>query len=515
MAAAVAAAAVAAAATTSSADLRTPGGSGGSPDAAGTVTRHDGTGREWRDERAALPVVGTLPTMATSTLQPSRSPIDIQAEPAARPHLVSVRRLVLRFALAGLPALAAAIVVTAVASVRIGTRLGIEDAKRTTWVSAQIVQDRALDDALLAGDHNAVAQLDQFVRKYVVRGALVRVKLWRGDGTIIYANEPRLIGSRYPLDADAMAVIHGEVDAIAEVSDLQKPENQYERERLRLLEVYQSVKASNGTPLLFEAYFRYNDVRSTGASLWREFGPIAVGALLLLELVQIPFAWSMARRLRAGQRERERLLQHAIDSSDAERRRIASDLHDGAVQDLTGVSMSLTAAARTAEASGPRDAMADAGSKIRETVKSLRSMLVDIYPPNLHEEGLESALVDLVAGLHNRGIHTELAVERGTGKLRRETVRLLYRSAQEAIRNVAAHSNATEVAVRVTPRPNDVLLTVEDDGDGFDGGTMTNRAERGHVGLRSLSGLLQDAGGGIEIRSHPGQGTHVAVTVPR
>ena len=503
------------AATARSADLGIPGGSGGVLDAAGGARPRNGTARATAGERAALPVVGTLRSMSTSTLQPGRSPIDVEATASPRPPVVSVRRLVLRFALAGLPALAAAIVVTAVASVRIGTRLGIEDAKRTTWVSAQIVRDRFLDDALLAGDHNAIVRLDEFVRTYVVRGALVRVKIWRADGTIIYANEPRLLGAKYPLDADAMAVINGEVDAIAEVSDLRKPENQYEKERVRLLEVYQSVKAANGTPLLFEAYFPYNNVRSTGASLWREFGPIAVGALLLLELVQIPFAWSMARRLRSGQRQRERLLHHAIDSSDAERRRIASDLHDGAVQDLTGVSMSLAAAARTTDVAGPRDTMADAGSKIRETVKSLRSMLVDIYPPNLHEEGLESAMVDLVAGLHNRGIHTELAVDPGTGELRRETVSLLYRSAQEAIRNVAAHANATEVVVRVKPRPNDIVLTVEDDGDGFDGATMTNRAERGHVGLRSLSGLLQDAGGGIEIRSHPGHGTHVTVTVPR
>ena len=514
--AAVAAVAVAVAVVTArSAELEAPGGSRSAPSGAGSVppVRTAAAGR-----RAALPVVGTLRTMSTSTIEPTRGRIDLEAQKPARLQVVSVRRLVLRFALAGLPALAAAIVVTAVASVRIGTRLGIEDAKRTTWVSARIVEDQQLDDAFLAGDPAAIARTDEFVGRYVVRGALMRVKIWRADGKILYANEPRLIGATYPLDADATAIINGKSGksgAIAEVSDLRKPENQYEKERARLLEVYQAVQASNGTPLLFEAYFRYDDVRSTGTSLWREFGPIAVGALLLLELVQIPFAWSMARRLRSGQRQRERLLQHAIDSSDAERRRIASDLHDGAVQDLTGVSMSLAAAARITDTPAPRDSMTDAGSKIRETVKSLRSMLVDIYPPNLHEEGLENALVDLVAGLHNRGVTTELAVELGTTALPRETVSLLYRSAQEAVRNVAAHSNASEVIVRVKSRPDDILLTVEDNGDGFDGATMANRAQRGHVGLRSLSGLLNDAGGCIEIRSQSGQGTHVSVTVPR
>jgi two-component system, NarL family, sensor kinase len=464
-------------------------------------------------------VVGSLGSMA-STLPAEAPRIDPPSRRTARPQVISVRRMVLRFALAGLPALAAAIVITAVASVRIGTKLGIDDAVRITSVSAQIVEDLALTDDLVGNDkaaaQDARLKIDKVVRQYIVRGALVRVKIWDAKGVILYANEPRLVGKQYPLEEDAMAVLHGRADAKAEVSDLRKPENEFETEK-RLLEVYEGAETpGNHTPLLFETYFRYDAVKSTGASLWRQFGPIAVGALLLLELVQIPFAWSMARRLRTGQRQRERLLQHAIDSSDAERRRIASDLHDGAVQDLTGVSMSLAAAARSTDANGSRETMTDAGSKIRETVKSLRSMLVDIYPPNLHEEGIESALADLVAGLHNRGIATELHVDLGSAELSRESVSLLYRSAQEAVRNVAAHSNASEVVVRVRSRgSNDIVLSVEDDGDGFDGAIMTNRVQRGHVGLRSLAGLLQDAGGGIEIRSQPGQGTFVQVTVPR
>ena len=66
------------------------------------------------------------------------------------------------------------------------------------------------------------------------------------------------------------------------------------------------------------------------------FAVPAIGALLILELVQIPLAISLARRVRAGQEERERLLLRAVEASDAERRRIASDLHDGVVQNLTG-----------------------------------------------------------------------------------------------------------------------------------------------------------------------------------
>ena len=94
-----------------------------------------------------------------------------------------------------------------------------------------------------------------------------------------------------------------------------------------------------------------------------------------------------------------------------------------------------------------------------------------------------------------------------------EAVALLYRAAQEALRNVANHSHATTVTVRVTVDHHGGVLTVEDDGVGFDPETLSNRMHRGHVGLRSLAGLVHDAGGAIEIRSVPGVGTRVDVRV--
>lgn len=442
------------------------------------------------------------------------APTVIEPPTASRQPVISVRRLVGRFALAGLPALAAVIVITAAASVRVGTRLGIADAKRVNWLGSAVVEQQGLDDSLLDGSTAALAKVDAVVRRYVVRGSLVRVKIWSGAGKIIYSNEPRLIGMQFKLGADELAVLGGGLDVDAHVSDLKEAENLYETER-RLLEVYRAVKLPSGTPVLFEGYFRYDDVRRTGRDLWAQFAPIAVGALLVLELVQIPFAVSLARRLRSGQHQRERLLQHAIDASDAERRRIAHDLHDGAVQELTGVSLSLAAAARSSPGVASTKLMVEAGAKIRETVKSLRSMLVDIYPPNLYEEGLESALADLLGGLHNRGVVTHLTVSPGALDLSRDEVSLLYRSAQEAIRNVVSHARASEVSVSVDRRTASTVLVVEDDGIGFDPEMLADRSRAGHVGLRGLVGLVQDAGGEIEVRSEPNRGTFVQISLPR
>lgn len=444
-----------------------------------------------------------------------RSPAGLSGSDAARrlAQPVPVGRLVLRFALAGLPAVLVAVVVTAWASVRVGTDQGIQDAKRVAFVSGRIVEAIGLDDRIVDRDPEAIAKLDAVVREYVKKAALVRVKVWTADGTVVYSDAPQLVGQRFELSEESLRALQNPSEPEAEVTNVDKEENAFESET-KLLEVYQGIRTPGGTPLLFETYFPYDRVTAVGRSMWREFAPIAVGCLLLLELVQIPFAWSLARRLRIGQQQRERLLQHAIESSDAERRRIASDLHDGVVQELTGVSMTLSAATLRGGTANPETVMTSAGHQIRESVKSLRSLLVDIYPPNLHEEGLTSALADLLGSLHNRGLLTELDVNVPEEALSPQNVSLLYRAAQEAVRNVASHARATRVAVTVSRHGELVALVVDDDGRGFDDNQLSAQTQAGHVGLRSLAGLLTDAGGSLEIRSAVGAGTRVEVRIP-
>jgi two-component system NarL family sensor kinase len=424
---------------------------------------------------------------------------------------VSVRGVVTRFALAGVLSLALVSAVTAYASRRFGTERAIAEAKNVTWVSMKGIIEPVLDDALIDMDRDVLDRIDAAVRQSVLRGSLVRVKIWAADGTILYADEPRLIGQRFELDADKLTVLAGG-DGKADVSDLSEPENRYETANAKLLEVYQRTELPNGTPLLFETYFRYSGVTAVGRQLWGRFAPIAIGALALLELIQIPLAWSMARRLRSSQHERERLLRHAIDASDSERRRIASDLHDGVVQDLTGVSLGLAALGK-AEQISPEQ-VNEASSSIRTSIKSLRSLLVEIYPPNLQEEGLESAIGDLLGRLSGRGIATRLDVDLDDLALDLDTSSLLYRTAQEALRNVAAHSGAEQVRVVLRAADERLHLIIDDDGRGFSNEVLTDRAAQGHVGLRSLAGLVADLGGTLTIRSAQGAGTRVEVEMP-
>jgi two-component system NarL family sensor kinase len=423
---------------------------------------------------------------------------------------ISVGSLVARFAIAGVVALVFVGAFTALSSRRVGTEQAIEEARRVADVSSVGLIGPVLSDDLITMDVEALDRVDAVVRESVLRGSLVRVKIWSEDGTIVYSDEPRLIGERFALGDDELAIFtSGEQGA--EVSDLSEPENRYETES-KLLEVYSLTETPSGTPLLFEAYFRYSGVTDVGRHLWAQFAPITIGALIVLELIQIPLAWSMARRLQSSQRERERLLRHALEASDAERRRIASDLHDGVVQELTGVSLTLAAQGRS-DSIDPRQAL-DASAAIRASIKSLRSLLVEIYPPNLQDEGLESAIGDLLSGLNARGIATRLDADMGETTVDREASALVYRVTQEALRNVVSHAAAKQVRITLRVTDGSIRLIIDDDGRGFSASTLDERTADGHVGLRSLAELVTDLAGTVDVRSEPGEGTRVAVSIP-
>jgi signal transduction histidine kinase len=426
----------------------------------------------------------------------------------------AVTRPVLQFAIAGIIAVAIVGIATAVASRRVGQREATVDARTTTLVKAQTVVEPAVTKGLVTGRPAAVARIGAVVRKSVLDRSLVRVKIWTRDGTIVYSDEPRLEGTRYTLGADELAALDkGVIEA--EVSDLAKPENRFERDRGKLLEVYLPIRAPNGDRLLFEAYYRYGAVSASGNRIWRSFAPVSIGALIALELVQIPLAWSLARRLRTRQQERERLLRQAVDASDAERRRIAGDLHDGVVQDLAGVAYQLSGSARRDSVEPTAAALLESSAvQVRESIKSLRSLLVDIYPPNLTDAGLPAALGDLMAAASARGLHTSCDVDQSAEAMSESTTALVYRVAREAIRNVLAHAAARSVTVTVAVRDGLAVLDVVDDGVGFTPETAAARAGEGHLGLRGLADLVSGAGGHLDIDSSPGNGTRLHVEVP-
>jgi signal transduction histidine kinase len=421
---------------------------------------------------------------------------------------------VAHFALAGLLA-TVLIGLLGVAALRhTGTGEAIRNAKQVTRLAGEGIVAPAISPGVLRGRPAALARLDAVVRRRVRRDGIVRVKLWRADGTIIYSDEPRLIGRRYPFGADEAAALRGgRVEAA--VSDLSRPENRFERGRGTLLEVYLPIHGPRG-PLLFEAYQRFASVSASGRRLWLAFAPALVGGLLLLELINLPLARSLARRLRAGQQAREALLRRALDASQDERRTIAADLHDGVVQDLAGVSFGLAALADRADARDPVAAAAlrDGAGRTRASIRALRTLLVDLYPPTLHGAGLGAALEDLATTSATRGLPARVEVPDDL-RLGEATERLLFRAAQELLRNAQRHGDAQGVLIAVAQSDDRVTLRMRDDGRGFDPEALAERPREGHFGLRVLGDLVREAGGELAVRSASGAGTQVTVELPR
>jgi signal transduction histidine kinase len=427
----------------------------------------------------------------------------------------SVRGAILRFAVAGLVALAVLAIGGTLVLRDLAESEAVEDARRLATLAGRGVVEPALTDAAFAGRPLALEELDTVVQERVLSEDVVRVKIWAPDGRIVYSDEPRLVGRRYPLGADEREAL-AEGTTEAELSDLSGPENVFEREEGSLLEVYLPIRTPDGRQALFELYQRESAIEASGRDIALAVLPVVAGSLLLLWLIQLPLAWTTARRLRDGLRERERLLEAALESSSLERRRVAAELHDGPVQDLAGLSFSLAAAAgRAPEGTDPATvrALRDGADAAREATRRLRATVVDINPGRLHDEGLAAAIADLVAPLAARGVRVELDVPADLA-LSRPAEDLLYRAAREGLRNAEAHSGAGRVTVRAAVADGRATLRVEDDGRGVDAATRERRREEGHVGLALVEDLAAHLDGHARLRSSPGQGAVLEVEVP-
>jgi two-component system NarL family sensor kinase len=348
------------------------------------------------------------------------------------------------------------------------------------------------------------------------------VKIWTATGKVVYSDAGRLIGQTFTLGADEQAAFaSGKTDS--DVSDLSRPENRYERIFGSLVEVYLPVRAADGTKLLFETYQLDSAIRADEQRIWSGIFPALVAGLALLFIVQIPLSWRLARRLQRSSRDRAALLQRAIDSSETERWRIAGDLHDGPVQNLTAVSLTLGSAAM--RLSDPKrqtptqdelvSVMQTASAESRTAIRELRTMIMEIAPPDLDRGGLDGALGRLAAVARDHGLVAKVDPGVSAESHPLDDIALVYRAAQESVRNVIKHARATSVTIHVSREQGRLTLDVIDDGCGFSAEDLTRRQSSGHVGLSLLKERAAEAGATIAIVSAPGRGTTVRLQLAK
>ena len=209
------------------------------------------------------------------------------------------------------------------------------------------------------------------------------------------------------------------------------------------------------------------------------------------------------------------LLGKLISAQEEERQSIANDLHDDTVQVLAAALVQLDHIAATTPGQQP-GLLQKLRSTLRSTMESARKLMFDLRPPVLDAEGLVAALQQQLDLLRTEaGVSVELDCELEE-RLGPTTETVLFRSLQEALRNVRKHARAANVRLELRREAEDQAVAVlSDDGVGFDVAEMLPKAlAGGHLGLHALLERIDLAGGKVDLRSGPGEGTRLRVSVP-
>jgi len=220
--------------------------------------------------------------------------------------------------------------------------------------------------------------------------------------------------------------------------------------------------------------------------------------------------------LRRAEAEMRSLYVRLAKAEDAERRALHRELHDTVGANLSALWLELDVVSGRL-ARGEQDAalqhLRSAREVAAETIAMARDLMADLRPPALDDFGLVSALRCHAEAQSSRlGIAMEVAGEDPTPRPSPLVESALFRIALEAVINAARHASPQRITVTVGERAGRVLLSVEDDGVGFDAGQQQGRP--GHWGLQNMRERARAIGAGLEIRTAPQAGTRILVDAP-
>lgn len=268
----------------------------------------------------------------------------------------------------------------------------------------------------------------------------------------------------------------------------------------------------------------YRFLRPDGSICWIEGSASAVcdaaGQLLgwVGVCVDLTDGKLSEERLEQAKEERALLLDRTLHAAERERMLFATELHDGPIQHLASFGYTLDRIDRRL-ASGDLAAGIELLRTVRKDltreVGTLRRLMSDLHPPVLDERGIEAALREYVSDFEDRtGIQCAFVSGLGEERLNVDSETVLYRVTQEALTNVAKHSDAGQTRVELQQLQDGVSLVISDDGIGFDPALLGEFARDNRFGLLALRERVDGAGGKSRIETVPSEGTRIEVTLP-
>ena len=270
-----------------------------------------------------------------------------------------------------------------------------------------------------------------------------------------------------------------------------------------------SLAVSSAAVLLYVAQALDHPSRDRGD--WAAFVFVQAGYLAWLGLAASLLAYLLERREQDVGRllaARQLLVAEAIAAEERERKRLSEDLHDDAIQLLLAARHDLEDAA-TDDPTGPESRAYDA---VTAVMRRLRQAISELHPYLLDRAGIESALTQAAERAARRGgFELDVQVDRDGPA---PSDQLLLRCGSELLVNVARHARASHVELELRRVGGEDVLTVTDDGCGFDEAVLEDRLREGHIGVLSLRERAEAVGGALEIVTAPGRGTRITVRVP-
>ncbi len=225
---------------------------------------------------------------------------------------------------------------------------------------------------------------------------------------------------------------------------------------------------------------------------------------------------ALEQRVRERTQELRLVLSKFVSVQEDERKRIARELHDETCQTIAALAMKLDAAMAAATAQASHERLSEARAFAGRCLAEVHALIYELRPSVLDDLGLYPAIRWLTEHhLGPAGIASRCEVTSEGPSLGPERETTLFRAVQEAIRNVARHSGATQALIQVESRDRRLVVEIEDDGRGFDLAGVTEPSPSGRgLGILGMRERLALVGGSAEVVSSVGEGTRVVLSVP-
>ncbi len=261
----------------------------------------------------------------------------------------------------------------------------------------------------------------------------------------------------------------------------------------------------------------HGTVRNREALLRRKTGEVLT-VLLSADVVEFdgqPCVLTVAEDIterKQAELERTELSRRLMTAQEAERRRIARELHDGIGQSLALLGIQLQRADQPTASGKTKPRLSDLCKKVKEIGTQVSRLSHQLHSSELEFLGLEVAIKSLCREFSEEyGFKVDCVCQNVPEELESDVALCLLRLVQEALHNIAKHSHATLVQMELSGSPRDLFLTLSDNGEGFDLSGVRSTAGLGLVSMRERMHLL---GGSFEITSKPGCGTKIQARVP-